>query len=84
MITKKHSYSADPLIIPRVKQVNYKMHAADAEIKFVQLFSQYLEDNVHQTYVDVGEMAKTLQERHREYQRRKVDMFRNQVEQGTH
>jgi ribosome biogenesis ATPase len=41
-----------------------------------------LEENVHQTYVDVGVMAKALQDRYREYQRRKTVPFRFAVEQG--
>lgn len=43
---------------------------------------QYLEENVHQTYVDVGVMARELQERYREYQRRKAVPFRLLVEQA--
>ncbi|CAO1324190.1 unnamed protein product [Diamesa hyperborea] len=41
---------------------------------------QYLEDNVDKTYVDVTEMTKTLMERYREYNRRKMAPFRNLVE----
>ncbi|XP_055602198.1 nuclear valosin-containing protein-like [Uranotaenia lowii] len=43
---------------------------------------QYLEENVHQTYVDVGVMARQLQERYREYNRRKTVPFRLLVEQA--
>ncbi|XP_062544129.1 nuclear valosin-containing protein-like isoform X2 [Armigeres subalbatus] len=43
---------------------------------------QYLEENVHQTYVDVGVMARELQERYREYNRRKAVPFRLLVEQA--
>lgn len=43
---------------------------------------QYLEENVHQTYVDVGIMARELQERYREYNRRKAVPFRMLVEQA--
>ncbi|XP_058459774.1 nuclear valosin-containing protein-like [Malaya genurostris] len=43
---------------------------------------QYLEENVHQTYVDVGVMARELQERYREYTRRKAVPFRMLVEQA--
>lgn len=43
---------------------------------------QYLEENVHQTYVDVSVMARQLQERYREYNRRKSGPFRNLVEQA--
>lgn len=43
---------------------------------------QYLEENVHQTYVDVGVMARELQERYREYNRRKAVPFRMLVEQA--
>ncbi|EAT48909.1 AAEL000081-PA, partial [Aedes aegypti] len=42
----------------------------------------YLEENVHQTYVDVGVMARELQERYREYNRRKAVPFRLLVEQA--
>ncbi|XP_058054260.1 nuclear valosin-containing protein-like [Anopheles bellator] len=41
---------------------------------------QYLEENVHQTYVDVGVMARELQQRYREYNRRKAVPFRLLVE----
>lgn len=44
---------------------------------------QYLEDNVHQTYVDVGVMAQYLQQKHREYTRRKSGPFQQLVDQGT-
>lgn len=43
---------------------------------------QYLEENVHQTYVDVGVMARELQDRYREYNRRKAVPFRMLVEQA--
>uniref|UniRef100_A0A182N974 AAA+ ATPase domain-containing protein n=1 Tax=Anopheles dirus TaxID=7168 RepID=A0A182N974_9DIPT len=43
---------------------------------------QYLEDNVHQTYVDTGVMARELQQRYREYNRRKSTPFRMLVEQA--
>ncbi|XP_058828935.1 nuclear valosin-containing protein-like [Topomyia yanbarensis] len=43
---------------------------------------QYLEENVHQTYVDVGVMARELQDRYREYTRRKAVPFRMLVEQA--
>lgn len=44
---------------------------------------QYLEENVHKTYVDVSDMARVLQERYRaEYGRRKMAPFRQLVEQG--
>lgn len=44
--------------------------------------SQYLEENVHQRYLDVGVMATRLQERYREYSRRKSAPFRQLVEQA--
>lgn len=43
---------------------------------------QYLEENVHQTYVDVGVMARVLQDRYREYTRRKSAPFRQLVEEA--
>lgn len=49
---------------------------------FVFCNSQYLEENVHQTYVDVGVMARHLQEKYREYTRRKSQPFRYLVDQG--
>jgi ribosome biogenesis ATPase len=45
---------------------------------------QYLEEHVDQTYVDVGVMAKELQDKYTEYTRRKTVPFRILVEQGTH
>lgn len=44
---------------------------------------QYLEENIHQTYIDVGVMARHLQEKYREYGRRKQQPFRFLVDQGT-
>lgn len=49
---------------------------------FSSVFLQYLEENVHQTYVDVGVMARHLQEKYREYTRRKAQPFRYLVDQG--
>lgn len=43
---------------------------------------QYLEENVDQTYLDVGVMTKQLQERYNEYSRRKIAPFRALVEQA--
>ncbi|KAJ6634654.1 Nuclear valosin-containing protein-like [Pseudolycoriella hygida] len=44
---------------------------------------QYLEENVHKTYVDVSDMARVLQERYRaDYGRRKMAPFRQLVEQA--
>lgn len=43
---------------------------------------QYLEENVHQTYVDTGVMARELQQRYREYHRRKANPFRLLVEEA--
>ncbi|XP_055686095.1 nuclear valosin-containing protein-like [Lutzomyia longipalpis] len=43
---------------------------------------QYLEDNVHQTYVDVAVMAQDLQDKYKEYNKRKAGAFRIQVEQA--
>ncbi|XP_052897810.1 nuclear valosin-containing protein-like isoform X2 [Anopheles moucheti] len=43
---------------------------------------QYLEENVHQTYVDTGVMARELQQRYREYHRRKSNPFRLLVEEA--
>uniref|UniRef100_A0A182UZD9 AAA+ ATPase domain-containing protein n=1 Tax=Anopheles merus TaxID=30066 RepID=A0A182UZD9_ANOME len=43
---------------------------------------QYLEENVHQTYVDTGVMARELQQRYREYNRRKANPFRLLVEEA--
>lgn len=37
---------------------------------------------MHQTYVDVGVMARHLQEKYREYGRRKHQPFRYLVDQG--
>lgn len=37
---------------------------------------------MHQTYVDVSVMARELQDRYREYNRRKTVPFRLLVEQG--
>lgn len=37
---------------------------------------------MHQTYVDVGIMARELQEKHKDYTRRKAVPFRIMVEQG--
>ncbi|XP_055386738.1 nuclear valosin-containing protein-like [Condylostylus longicornis] len=48
----------------------------------IQRVKQYLEENVHQTYVDVSVMAKQLQDRYREYNRRKSGPFRLLVEQA--
>ena len=46
-------------------------------------YFQYLEENVHKTYVDVSDMARVLQERYRQdYGRRKIGPFRQLVEQG--
>lgn len=46
-------------------------------------FLQYLEENVHKTYVDVSDMARVLQERYRaDYGRRKMAPFRKLVELG--
>ena len=39
---------------------------------------------MHQTYVDVAVMAKELQDRHRDYGRRKIAPFRQLVEQGSY
>lgn len=50
---------------------------------FFFFYIQYLEENVHQTYVDVGVMARHLQEKYREYQRRKALPFRQLVDQGN-
>jgi ribosome biogenesis ATPase len=41
---------------------------------------QYLEDNVHLTYVDVEEMTQSLMTRYQEYSRRKMIPFRIMVE----
>lgn len=56
----------------------------DVEINFINISIdfQYLEENVHQTYVDVGVMARHLQEKYREYARRKHQPFRFLVDQG--
>uniref|UniRef100_A0A182PB00 AAA+ ATPase domain-containing protein n=1 Tax=Anopheles epiroticus TaxID=199890 RepID=A0A182PB00_9DIPT len=43
---------------------------------------QYLEENIHQTYVDTGVMARELQQRYREYTRRKANPFRLMVEEA--
>uniref|UniRef100_A0A182JZ89 AAA+ ATPase domain-containing protein n=1 Tax=Anopheles christyi TaxID=43041 RepID=A0A182JZ89_9DIPT len=43
---------------------------------------QYLEENVHQTYVDTAVMARELQLRYREYNRRKATPFRLLVEEA--
>ncbi|XP_059614118.1 nuclear valosin-containing protein-like [Phlebotomus argentipes] len=43
---------------------------------------QYLEDNVHQTYVDVAVMAQDLQDKYKEYNKRKPGSFRVLVEQA--
>lgn len=49
----------------------------------IYLVVQYLEENVHKTYVDVSDMARVLQERYRaEYGRRKMAPFRQLVEQA--
>lgn len=76
--------AADPQLIPRVRQV---FTAKSNKLFILRLwnpffFFQYLEENIHQSYVDVGVMAKSLQERYREYSRRKSVPFRMAVEQG--
>lgn len=43
---------------------------------------QYLEDHVHQAYVDVSVMARQLQEQYNEYGRRKQRPFRFLVDEG--
>lgn len=48
----------------------------------IVLLLQYLEENVHQPYVDVSVMARQLQERYPEYGRRKHRPFRFLVDQG--
>uniref|UniRef100_A0A1B0D955 NVL2 nucleolin binding domain-containing protein n=1 Tax=Phlebotomus papatasi TaxID=29031 RepID=A0A1B0D955_PHLPP len=42
----------------------------DAQI--ISRVKQYLEDNVHQTYVDVAVMAQDLQDKYKEYNKRKA------------
>jgi hypothetical protein len=43
---------------------------------------QYLEENVHKTYVDVDEMTQSLMSRYVEYARRKSVPFKIAVEHG--
>lgn len=50
--------------------------------RFFCLFSQYLEENVHKTYVDVEDMAECLMTRYSEYSRLKQTPFRILVETG--
>ncbi|XP_055700573.1 nuclear valosin-containing protein-like [Phlebotomus papatasi] len=52
----------------------------DAQI--ISRVKQYLEDNVHQTYVDVAVMAQDLQDKYKEYNKRKAGPFRLLVEQA--
>jgi hypothetical protein len=51
-------------------------------IFFHDNYRQYLEENVHKTYVDVNEMTQSLMNRYQEYTRRKTIPFRILVEQG--
>lgn len=39
---------------------------------------------MHQTYVDVDVMARHLQEKYRDYGRRKIQVFRSLVDQGDY
>lgn len=43
---------------------------------------QYLDENVHKTYVDVDEMTQSLMGRYQEYSRRKLSPFRILVVHG--
>jgi hypothetical protein len=80
-------------LIPRVKQVisvgNIKNFNCLTRLRLIKLlllifyfYSQYLEENVHKTYVDVEEMASTLMTRYPEYSRLKQTPFRILVETG--
>lgn len=72
-----------PLSTQRVRieeEKNTSIREHDTYFRFC--ISQYLEENVHQTYVDVGVMARHLQEKYREYTRRKSHPFRLLVDQG--
>lgn len=98
MMRKSKPILHDPNIIPRVKQVTKKklnknfsseftvpwcevMYTTFLYFNFIS--TQYLEENVHKTYVDVSDMARVLQERYRaEYGRRKMAPFRQLVEQA--
>lgn len=44
--------------------------------------TQYLDENVHKTYVDVDEMTQSLMSRYQEYSRRKLIPFRILVVHG--
>ncbi|KFB50548.1 hypothetical protein ZHAS_00018704 [Anopheles sinensis] len=59
-----------------------KTHQFAHDPMIIPRVKQYLEENVHQTYVDVGVMARELQQRYREYYRRKAGVFRTLVEQA--
>lgn len=45
----------------------------------IQLNLQYLDENVHKTYVDVDEMTQSLMTRYIDYSRRKQNPFRASV-----
>ena len=45
---------------------------------------RYLEDNSHRKYIDVDEMADTLQNQYFDYGRKKKIPFRNSVRQGKY
>uniref|UniRef100_A0A182J895 AAA+ ATPase domain-containing protein n=1 Tax=Anopheles atroparvus TaxID=41427 RepID=A0A182J895_ANOAO len=59
-----------------------KPHQFAHDPMLIPRVKQYLEENVHQTYVDVTVMARELQQRYREYTRRKAGVFRAMVEQA--
>lgn len=53
-----------------------------ADPSLIPRVKQYLEENVHKTYVDVEEMTQSLMNRYQEYARRKMVPFRIMVEQA--
>ncbi|XP_070498482.1 nuclear valosin-containing protein-like isoform X1 [Chironomus tepperi] len=57
---------------------NRKSPSSDPNL--IPRVKQYLEENVHKTYVDVEEMTQSLMNRYQEYSRRKMIPFRIMVE----
>lgn len=79
-------YDSD--LIPRVKQVSIRTQLA-SQVPFEVIGNfptyecfQYLEANVHKTYVDIEEMTNSLMNRYPDYSRRKRNAFRLLVETG--
>lgn len=81
-LTRYHKFGSSRDRVLKTKMSSRNGGGSFLDRNLVPRIRRYLEDNKGRKYIDVDDMADTLQSQHFDYGRKKKQPFRNSVRQG--